>query len=116
MTKLSIYAACMAVLVLLSGCDSPEKKQFVSLCEGAGDTGQHCSCTYDAIKKDVGKIDAQFVMFAADFAKWGKEPGSPGLDRDQMMKKYDLNKDEYHALAGEVGSSMLKALASCKSE
>ena len=105
---------CGAVLVMLSACDSPEKSQFVSSCVGAGDSLQRCSCTFETLERDVGDVDQEFVSFAADFAKWDVDPGESGLDRTQMMQKYELNDEEYRALAGEVGVAMLNALASCE--
>ncbi len=114
MTKFLMRIVCVAALALLSGCDSPEKSHFISQCVGAGDSTQQCRCTFDALEKDMGEIDGEFVSFAADFAKWGARAGEPGLNREQMMQKYELNDDEYRVLAGEVGGAMLKALNKCQ--
>ena len=103
-----------AVLLLLTGCSDPERNRFVQLCIDNGDSSERCGCTFDSLKQQVGTIDAEFVDFVADFAKWGLRDGDPGLDRFQIMEKYDLEEPEFVDLAEIVGGTMIRALGSCR--
>lgn len=109
--RLSVFAA---TLVFLFGCSDPERSRFVQLCVENGDSAERCRCTYDNLKQEVGTVDAEFIDFVADFAKWGLREGDTGLDRFQIMKKYELDETEFVDLAEIVGGTMIRALGSCR--
>jgi hypothetical protein len=101
-------------LITLFGCSDPERGRFVQLCVGNGDSSSRCECAFDSLKREVGTVDAEFVDFVADFAKWGLREGDVGLDRFQIMEKYELSEDEFVDLAEVVGGTMIRALGSCR--
>ena len=109
--RFSIFAFA---LVILFGCSDPERNRFVQLCVDNGDSSPRCECAFDSLKKEIGTIDAEFVDFVADFAKWGLREGDRGLDRFQIMDKYELKEEEFVDLAEVVGGTMIRALGSCR--
>ncbi len=109
--QLSILATA---LFLIIGCSNPERSRFVQLCVENGDSAERCRCTFDNLKEEVGTVDAEFVDFVADFAKWGLREGDTGLDRFQIMEKYELQEAEFVNLAEIVGGTMIRALGSCR--
>jgi hypothetical protein len=104
----------VVTLAILFGCSDPERSQFIQLCIDNGDASERCTCTFNSLREEVGKIDAEFVDFVADFAKWGLREGDKGLDRFQIMEKYELKEEEFLSLAELVGGTMIRALGNCR--
>ena len=103
----------LAFVVALTGCGDPEKIRFVDLCSDNGYSQGQCSCMFDTLENDVEDIDDEYVSFLADFAKWDYEDNGGGLDRAQMMEKYQLSEDEYVELTVIVGTTLPQAIQLC---